>query len=306
MTIAALASDAAPASHTLLAAVPGGRTSLPAAALGAVLLAAVLHATWNAIAHRITDALVGFGLLGVAPTVLALGLVLAVPAPAPASWPFLGTSAVLQVAYQLLLMRCYRLGDFGQMYPISRGTSPLVVTVTAAVFAGESLAPARLVGVVVIATGLVCLVLAGGLPDRGQLSAVGAALLTGLAIAGYTTLDGLGVRRAESVAGYIGWLFLLQGPVLPLAAVAIRGRRLWSQVRPHLATGLTAGALSLAAYGLVVWAQAGGSLALVAALRETSVIVGAVIGTLVFGERLGRWRVVAAILVAGGVILITV
>jgi drug/metabolite transporter (DMT)-like permease len=115
----------------------------------------------------------------------------------------------------------------------------------------------------------------------------------------------VGVRSADTVAGYTGWLFLLQGPVLPLAAVAVRRRLLWQQVRPHLLNGLTAGALSLVAYGLVLWAQTRGALAPIAALRETSVIVGAVIGTLVFGERFGRWRITATVLVVVGVVLVT-
>jgi drug/metabolite transporter (DMT)-like permease len=271
-----------------------------------VLLAAVLHASWNAIAHGISDLLVGFALMGVASVVVAIVLVATAPVPDRASWPFLVVSAALQVTYELLLMRCYRLGDFGQMYPISRGTSPWLVAIAAAVFAGEALAPVRLLGVVVISVGLGCLVFAGGRPDRGQLSAITAALLTGVTIAAYTTVDGLGVRHAGTAAGYTGWLFLLQGPVLAVIAVAVRRRQLWSQVRPHLATGLTAGVLSLAAYGLVLWAQTRGALALVAALRETSIIAGAIIAAVLFREPLGRWRVAAAVLVAGGVILISI
>ncbi len=157
----------------------------------------------------------------------------------------------------------------------------------------------------VISVGLCTLVFAGGVPTRAARPAIAAALLTGVVIAAYTTLDGLGVRSADTVAGYTGWLFLLQGPVLPLAAVAVRRRLLWQQVRPHLLTGLTAGALSLVAYGLVLWAQTRGALAPIAALRETSVIVGAVIGTLVFGERFGRWRITATVLVVAGVVLVT-
>jgi drug/metabolite transporter (DMT)-like permease len=130
-------------------------------------------------------------------------------------------------------------------------------------------------------------------------------VMTGVVIAAYTTVDGLGVRSAGSVAGYAGWLFLLQGPALPLAAVVSRRRQLWTQMRPHLWRGLAGGVLSLAAYGLVLWAQTRGALAPIAALRETSVIVGAVIGAVVFGEKFGRWRIAATVLVAGGVVLVT-
>jgi drug/metabolite transporter (DMT)-like permease len=273
--------------------------------VGAVLLAAVLHAAWNALAHAIDDQLVGFALMGTALTVGALGIVLASPAPSTASWPFLAGSAVLHVAYNLLLMRCYRIGEFGQVYPLARGTSPLLVALAGAVLVGEQLSFIRLLGVAVISVGLGTLVFVGGVPTRAARPAIAAAVVTGVVIAAYTTLDGLGVRHAGSVAGYTGWLFLLQGPVLPLAAVVARRGLLWRQLRPHLLPGLAGGVLSLAAYGLVLWAQTRGALAPIAALRETSVIVGAVIGAVVFGERFGRWRIAATVLVAGGVILIT-
>jgi drug/metabolite transporter (DMT)-like permease len=152
---------------------------------------------------------------------------------------------------------------------------------------------------------LACLVFAAGRPGRARLPAVVAALLTGMTIAAYTTVDGLGVRRVETAAGYTGWLFLVQGPVLPLAALAIRGRKLVAQARPHLGAGLTGGVLSFAAYGLVLWAQTRGALAPIAALRETSVVIGAVIGATVFHERFGRWRIVSAVLVVTGVILVS-
>jgi drug/metabolite transporter (DMT)-like permease len=270
-----------------------------------VLLAAVLHASWNAITHALSDRLVGFALIGAGHTIVGALVVLASPAPARASWPFLAASAGLHVAYNLLLMRCYQVGDFSQVYPLSRGTSPWLVTLAAAALAGETPAPVQTVGLVVISIGLACLVFAAGRPSRAQLPAITAALLTGVTIAAYTTVDGLGVRQAQTAAGYAGWLFLLQGPVLPLIAAAARGRKLWAQTRPHLTAGLTGGVLSLIAYGLVLWAQTRGALGPIAALRETSIVIGAAIGALVFHEGFGRWRVVSAVLVASGVILIS-
>lgn len=253
--------------------------------IAAVLLAAVLHALWNALAHAIEDRLGGFALIGTAVTIGAVVIVLLAPAPARPSWIFLGISTALHIGYTLLLMLSYRSGEFGQVYPLARGTSPLLVAIAAAVFAGEHLPAIRLVGVLVVSGGLATLVFAGGVPTRAARPALGAALLTGVAIASYTTVDGLGVRHAESVAGYTGWLFLLQGPVLPLAALAVRRGALVRALRPHAVAGLVGGALSLAAYGLVLWAQARGALAPIAALRETSVIFGALIGALVFHER---------------------
>lgn len=288
----------------LTLASSAGTAGLGLGVTAVVLGAAVLHAVWNALAHAIVDKWVGFALIGVGLTACATVIVLIAPAPSSSSWPFLAASATVHVAYNLLLMRSYRLGDFGQVYPVARGTSPLLVAIGAAIFAGEQLPGIRLAGVLVISLGLATLVFAGGVPTRAARPAIAAAILTGMAIATYTTLDGLGVRRAGTALGYAGWLFLLQGPVLPLMALAVRRRRLWQQVRPHLGAGLAGGVLSLVAYGLVLWAQTRGALAAVSALRETSVIVGAAIGAVVFHERFGRWRVAATVLVVAGVVLI--
>ena len=179
------------------------------------------------------------------------------------------------------------------------------MAVAGAVFVGEQLSVVQVVGVVTISVGLASLVFVGGVPTRAARPAIAAAILTGVVIASYTTLDGVGVRNADTVAGYTGWLFLLQGPVLPVVAMVTRRGKLWGQVRPHLVAGLAGGLLSLAAYALVLWAQTQGALAPIAALRETSVIVGAVIGAVVFGEKFGRWRIAATVLVVAGVVLVT-
>ncbi len=272
----------------------------------AVLLAAVLHAVWNAIAHAIPDRLIGFVLIEAACAILAIPMVVASPLPSARSWPLLIISAALHVIYVVLLMRGYRLGDFGQVYPLTRGTSPLLVAVGAALFIGEVPHPVQLLGVLTVSAGLILLIFAGGRPSRAQPPALGAALLTGVSIAAYTTVDGVGVRAAGTTLGYAGWLFLLQGPVVPAVAYAMRGRKLLAQIRPHRTLGLTGGAFSLSAYGLVLWAQTRGALAPVAALRESSVVIAAVIGVLRFHEPFGRYRILSSILVAIGVVLVSI
>jgi drug/metabolite transporter (DMT)-like permease len=279
-------------------------SSVQLAVTAAVLTAAVLHATWNALAHAIPDQLVGFTLIGLAYTACSAVLVPFVAAPAVASWPFLAASVVLHAGYNLLLLVSYRLGDFGQMYPLARGTSPLVVAAVSVALVGEHLAGVQLAGIAVVSAGLGSLALAGGRPRTTQRIALVAAVATGVVIAGYTVLDGLGVRRAGSVAGYTGWLFLLQGPIVPLLVAAIRRGRLPGQLRRRTWTGLACGVLSLLAYGLVLWAQTRGALAAVAALRETSVIVGAAIGAIAFHEPFGRPRLLASVLVAAGIVLL--
>jgi drug/metabolite transporter (DMT)-like permease len=269
-----------------------------------VLAAAVLHAVWNALAHSVRDKLVGFALLNLAYTLCAVVMVCLAPMPAAAAWPYLAASALLQTLYQLLLLQAYRLGDFGQMYPLARGSSVWLVTLTSTTLLGAALPAGQLAGVVVMAAGLAGLALADGLPNRSQLPAIAAALGTGVMIAGYTLVDGTGVRHAGSVFGYVAWLFLLQGPILPLIAFALRGRRLIGRLRPVWRQGLAGGVLSLTAYALVVWAQSRASLAMVAALRETSIVIATLIGTVLFRERLGRLRTAASVTVLAGIALL--
>jgi drug/metabolite transporter (DMT)-like permease len=267
----------------------------------AVLVAAVLHAVWNALAHGIEDKLVGFVLIDLGYLACAAVLVCFTPLPDAAAWPFIAASAVLQIAYQALLLQAYRLGDFGQMYPIARGTSPLLVAVVSATVLSQPLSAGGALGVAVICCGLAGLALANGLPGRSQLPALAAAVGTGVMIASYTVVDGTGVRHSGTVVGYIAWSFLCQGPALPLFACVRRGRALLGALRPAARTGLAGGVLSMLAYGLVVWAQDRGNLATIAALRETSIVFAALIGALVFRERLGYRRMAASAAVLLGI-----
>ena len=272
--------------------------------LAMVLAAALLHAVWNALAHNIKDTFAGFVVIGIADTVCCAALVLFAPLPAPASWPYIAASVVLEITYQVLLLQAYRLGEFGQMYPLARGTSPWVVAIIATTVLGQPLPPRQLIGVLVICVGLAGLTFAGGLPRRAHLPALGAALGTGVMIALYTVVDGVGVRHSGSVLGYLSWIFLLQGPALPLFAVLRERRALAARLRPVWVPGLLGGVLSPAAYGLVIWAQSRGALAPIAALRETSIVIAAIIAAVVFHERFGRIRLIASAIVVAGILLL--
>lgn len=269
----------------------------------AVLCAAFVHASWNAIAHGIRDQVVAFTLVGGGGALCGLVLLPFAPIPASAAWPYLIGSAALHALYYLMLMRSFHLGDFGQMYPIARGTAPLVVTVLAALFAGETPGPWQATGVALSSAGLAGMALWGlrGAHTAPQWPAISAAVATGLAIAGYTVVDGLGVRSSGSAFGYIAWLMVLEGGAVPIGALVVRRGALIRQVRPVVSRGLLGGALSVLAYGLVLWAQTRASLAPIAALRESSIIVGAAIGALLFKERFGTPRLVAAGLMVAGI-----
>jgi drug/metabolite transporter (DMT)-like permease len=268
-----------------------------------VLAAAVLHAVWNAMAHRIPDKLVGFALINCAYTLCAAVLVCLTPFPPARAWPFLAASAALEVASQLFLLRAYQLGDFGQMYPLARGIAPLLVAVASVTVLGGTLTPVQGTGVLLVSGGLAALALASGGLGRARLPALSAAVGTGLIIAVYTLVDSVGVRQGGDVLSYVAWLFLCQGPVLPLIALARRRGALLAQMRPVLGTGLAGGVLSMTAYGLVIWAQAHGNVATVAALRETGILVAAVIATVFFREPFGRLRLVAGAVALTGIVL---
>ncbi|RCV51078.1 EamA family transporter [Marinitenerispora sediminis] len=272
----------------------------------AVLCAAALHASWNAIAHAVTDRLAGFTVLVGTAAVCGALLVPFTGLPDPAAWPYLVASAALHVLYHLALMASYRTGDFGQVYPLARGTSPWVVALVAVLLLGEEMSGSSLFAVLVISAGLTALVFAGGRPGRAQAPALLAALATGLLIAAYTVVDGLGVRVWDDPVGYIAWLMLLQGPPFAAVAVLARRRALPGALRPVWRVGVVGGVLATLSYGLVLWAQTFGVLAGVAALRESSIVFGAVIGTVLFGERFGRVRVVSAVAVALGILLLYV
>ncbi len=280
-----------------------GPSEIGAGVVGITLAAAVLHAVWNAIAHAISDRLVGFALIGLAYVTVG-GIAALVLGPPPAgAWPFVLASAAVHVVYTLLLWTSYQLGEFSQTYPIARGTAPWMVAVIE-VFLGHALPALQWLGIVVISLGLLSLAFDGTRLSPAALPALGAAVATGVAIAGYTVIDAAAVSTTP-VPVYAAWMFLLQGPVLPAIALVRRGRRLVGQMRPVLLPGFGGGLVSIAAYGLVLVAQTSGATAAIAALRETSIVIGALIGAFFLGERLGIRRAIAAAVVAVGIVLVS-
>ena len=177
----------------------------------------------------------------------------------------------------------------------------LAAAFLAGIVASEWPAVGQLAGVALICAGLGTLVLSGRMGGHYDKRAGVAAIATGLAIAGYTTVDGLGVRLSGSVTGYIGWLMLCETLPVPIVALALRRRQLPAALGPVWPIGLLGGGLSVLAYGLVLWAQTRGALATVAALRESSIVVAAIIGSVFFHERFGWARLAAAACVTAGI-----
>lgn len=273
--------------------------------LAAVLGSAVMHGAWNAIAKAIPDRLASSTLIGLVYLVGGAVGCLVLPPPAVESWPALGVSVALQTAYLILLTAAYAHTDFSVAYPLTRGLAVLGVTALAVSLLGERLTVVQACGVAIVIAALFTLALARRGGHRSRLG-MGLVLAVGACVTAYSFIDGVGVRASGSPLGYAAWLFLLQGVTIPLCCLALsRDRRaLVSAVRRHAPLGALGGALSLLAYAIVVWAQASAPLALVSALRETSVIAAGVIGMLLFRERPGTAGVVATVAAAIGILTI--
>lgn len=273
-------------------------------ALSLILSAAVLHATWNAIIKGSSDRALAMGLLNLGHAALGLVLVLLYAPPAAEAWPFIIASTFIHFFYYAFLLWAYRHGDLSQVYPIARGIAPVLVTLGAQVFADEFLSPTAWAGILLVSFGISVLFF-GRRDNAASAQAVSAAILTGIAIASYSIVDGLGVRASQSPLGYIGWLFLLE--CIPGVFFIAYRRKHWSGIQTKILTiGFGGGLLSAVAYGLAIYAKSLTSLGTVSAIRESSVIIAALIGVIWFKERPWKLRMLAAMIVAGGVILLAV
>ncbi len=268
----------------------------------AVLAAAMLHAVWNAIAKAIPDHTVTAGLLGAAGLVPATLGVAVLPAPDVDSWRYIAGSSVPSTCSLFLLVHAYRHGQFGQVYPLARGLPPVLVTVFASAALGERLAPGQVLGVILISVALGALVFAGGSPVRA--AGLGYAATAGVMIAAYTVVDGVGVRASGHALSYAAWRFLIEGVLAIAVSRALFGAGLWRAARGSAGPGLLGGFLGVAAFTTVLWAQSRAPLALVSAVRETSLLFAGVIATVVFRERFTATRAVATVAAVVGMILV--
>lgn len=272
-----------------------------------VLLAALLHATWNAMLHGNRDRFLSMTWMSLAIATISTVAVFYAPLPDKGAWPCIVTSGLIHIVYNMCLVRSYRLGDFAQAYPIARGSSPLLVTLGAALFAHEAISAAHVVGVALVSGGIVAL----ALPVRGVSRAVVlAAFTTGATIALYTVIDGIGVRASGGQAlSYTVWMFLFYW-LMPLLFVFRRGvPAMLAPIRTmpqSIVTSLAGGVVSIFAYGIVIWALQSGAMGAVSALRETSVVFAMLISRVFLREAVGAKRATACLVVAAGAICLGV
>jgi len=276
---------------------------------GFVLLAAILHASWNAMLHGNRDRFLSMTWMSIAIATVATLVILFTPLPARAAWPYIGASGLVHTFYNMTLVRSYRSNDLAQAYPIARGSSPMLVTLGAALFAHEAIGAVHALGILMISGGIIAIALeVDGRPVSRPVSRAGvlAALTTGATIAVYTVIDGIGVRLSGGEAlAYTAWMFLFYW-LMPVLFVAMRGAAaLNASIRGApmaLATSLAGGLVSVAAYGIVIWALQSGAMGTVSALRETSVVFAVLIGRVFLGETVNRKRWFACVVVAAGAV----
>lgn len=271
----------------------------------AVLVAAAFHAGWNALLKLNVEPVVATSLVAIASGAVVVPLTLFVGPPAPSAWPYMLASVTVHIGYYFALAQAYRFGDLGQVYPIARGTAPLMTALLAAFWVGEPLGAHGWAGIIVLSGGILLLALRGGRALQAfDARSVGFALLTSLTITAYTLSDGLGARISGSALQYTVWLFLLSGAVMGVYGFAVVGRRLAGDFARHWKTAVAGAVLSTASYAIVIWAMTVAPIALVAALRETSVLFAALLGVALLREPLLPARIAAACLVLAGVVLL--
>ncbi|MBL6947132.1 MAG: EamA family transporter [Rhodospirillales bacterium] len=274
-----------------------------------VLLAAVLHASWNAVVKSSGDRFLSFTAIRATGTLIAAGAAFFVPVPVVDAWPYLLAGVFVHNCYYVVLLQAYRFGDLSHVYPLARGIAPVTVAVLAALFAGEVPNAGGMTGILLVSVGIISLMFAGRQGEQtksNNLKAVLLAIATGLFIASYTVVDGLGIRLGETVFGYIVWLNVGEGIPFMIAAVLMRPKELRPFLKVHWPRTTGTGLLVVAAYGLVLYALSQGAMAHISALRETSVLFAALIGVVMLHEPLGWRRIVAALIIAAGVILLQV
>jgi len=264
-----------------------------------VLGSALLHASWNAIIKSSRDVTLDTALVAAGAGVLSLPLSAFLPLPASASWPYLGASVAIHIGYFSTLAGAYRAGDLGHAYPLMRGTAPLLVALLGIVLLDERPGATVWLGIVLISAGILSI----GLLQQGraQRDATLWALANAAIIASYTLVDGAGARLSGSPAGYGAWLFWLQGLPFVALVIALRKRAALDYARRYWLRGLGGGLCIISAYGVVLWAMTRAPVAAVAALRETSVIFAALLGSIFLKERFGWPRLIGACAVALGV-----
>lgn len=268
--------------------------------VAAVLFGALLHASWNAMVKSSADKALDTAVIHLMGSLVAIPLLLVVGLPSPSSWPYILASVFIHIGYYIALTGAYKHGDLGLTYPLMRGTAPLLVALSATLTVGETLSPLSWAGVLGVSCGVLALGLSRHAIDSPR--AVAFALTNAVIIAIYTVVDALGARQSGNPLQYVVTLFVLDG--WPFAAIVL-ARRGWTTACPYARQraplALVGATASLGSYGIALWAMTKAPVATVAALRETSVLFAALIGTWFLKETFTVRRAIGTAAIVAGV-----
>ena len=271
----------------------------------AVLFAALCHAGWNALAKTGLDPLRATAIMAVGAIAVALAALPFAGLPGAAAWPWLAASTAIHIFYFAGLIEAYRAGDLGQVYPIARGAAPLMTATAATIFVGEHLSALGWSGIAALAAGVLLLSVRGGRGLSGlDRRAVGFALFTAVTICAYSVVDGIGARASGNAVGYTLTLFVCHGTALIVYAHVREGRAVLALLPRFWRLALGGGAMQLMSYGIALWAMTLAPIAIVATLRETSVLFGTAIAVVMLKEPLKPVRIAAALMIMAGLVAI--
>ena len=265
-----------------------------------VLLAALLHASWNLLVKAARDTRLATAGVYIGGGVIGALVLPFLPPPARASWLYLGVATALELLYGTLLAAAYRVGDLSHAYPLMRGAAPLLVAIGSGVLIGEHLSSGTWLGIALVSSGIFSMIFDARARGHSG-AATRLALLNALVIAAYTTVDGIGVRLSGHPITYSLWLSILIAIPWSVWAVARRSARRASELRCELPRAAVGAICSVASYSLALWAMTRAPVAAVAAVRETSIVFGTALGALALHERVSWVRAVAAVAIALGV-----
>jgi drug/metabolite transporter (DMT)-like permease len=272
--------------------------------LALVLFAAFAHAAWNAWLKRSSPDFVGLAAISIGWLVFGVAGILYVGLPAPSHWPYLLLTTAVHTTYAALLVTAYRHGELSLTYPIARGSAPVIVALAAPYLLHEYIADADFAAVALIVSGILVIGLAGGGADFRNRHAIFLSLATGVAIAVYTMIDAAGARSGPTPHTYTVWLFVLAAIAQLVVSRIVHGKATLALLKPRLRRGVAVGFLSAVAYAIVLWAMTVAPAALVAAVRETSILFAALIGWGLLGEKITRLRWIGVILTLLGLVLV--
>ncbi len=264
-----------------------------------VLLAAFLHAAWNALLRGGRDRFQGVTIMSFTAGLVCVPFMIALPLPLARAWPFVVLSGLVHIIYNLLLIRQYRQGDFGHTYPVARGSSPLLITLGGVLFASEHLSLTVFIGIILISIGILSLAFGA----KAHVESFAAAFTTGCSIAVYSVIDALGARASGNATAFTAWMVACYGFAMPVV-FALAGpagqKQFWRSAPRELLKSAGGGAVSVIAYGIVVWAMAHGPMGPVSAMRETSALFAVVLGCLFLQEKFTLQKSLAALLIVAG------